>query len=159
MSRQLHVQVGESADGFINHGSQHVELLMAEQLGPEDALHVPGSEAAGGGEGDRRAGGGAELELEGVQEGVDDGSLEGQSSRDDGNDESEERGEERRDELGEDDGGEHDHEDGDEVGELAQVQSVILCGHITSLVIPVVVGGTGLPIASTGRSVRVILLA
>ena len=66
---------GESVDSFIHHGGQHVELGRAEQLGVEDALHVPGSEGPPG-EGHRGGGGGAELEVEGVQEGVDDGSLE-----------------------------------------------------------------------------------
>ena len=66
---------GESVDSLINHGGQHVELGRTEQLGVEDALHVPGSEGPPI-EGHRGVGGGAELEVEGVQEGVDDGSLE-----------------------------------------------------------------------------------
>ena len=149
---------GESAHSFVNHGGQHVELGRAEQVGVEDSLHVSTSEGPPS-EGHRGGGGGAELEVEGVQEGVDDGGFEWQSSRDDGHDQGEEWGEEGSNQLGQDDGGEHDHKDGNEVGELAQVQSVVLSGHIAALVVSVVVGGAGLPIAGARGGVGVILLA
>ena len=149
---------GESVDGFIHHSSQHVQLSRTEHRRIEDALHVSGSEGPPS-EGHWGGGSGAELEVEGVQESVDDRSFEGQCPRDDGHDESEERSEEGRNELGQDDGSEDHHKDGDEVGQLAQVQAVVLSGDIAALVVAVVVGGAWLSVACAGWSVGVILLA
>ena len=148
---------GESVDSFIHHSSQHVQLSRTEHRRVEDPLHVSGSEGLPS-EGYRGGGGSAELEAEGVQDSVDDRSFEGQSPGDDGHDESEERGEEGRNELGQDNGSEDHHKDGDEVGQLAQVEAVVLSGDIAALVVAVVVGGAGLPVACAGGSVGVILL-
>ena len=77
---------GESVDGFVHDSGQHVEVSWTENIRVEDALHVSGGEGSPS-EGHRRVGGGAKLEVEGVQEGIDDRSLGGQSARDDGHDE------------------------------------------------------------------------
>lgn len=121
----------------------------------EDLAQVSAGEAPGGREGHWRVVGGAELEVEGGNESVDEGSLEGESPGDDGQEESEQLGEQRSDELGEDDGGEDHNEDGDEVGQLPEVEPVLLSGGIASLLEPVVVGGAGGGVAGGGGGLGV----
>ena len=154
------ILTGEHRDSLVNKGSDGVQVLGVEVS--EDLAQVSAGEASGGGEGHGRVVSGAELEVEGGNESVDERSLEGESSGDDGEEEGEQLGEQRGDELGQDDGGEDHNEDGDEVGELSEVEPVLLSGAISSLLEPVVVGGAGGRVSSGTRGcigVRVVSCA
>jgi len=145
---QLHVQVRESVDSLIHKGGESVQLSGVE-VTAEDAAHVSAGEASAHG-GIRGSGQVTELKLEGVEECIDDGNLETQGAGDNGHHQSQEAGEQGSDQLCQDDGGKHHHEHWDEVGELAQVQPLLLGGAIARLVISVVVGGAGGGVPSPG---------
>jgi len=145
---QLHVQVRESVDSLIHKGGESVQLSGVE-VTAEDAAHVSAGEASAHG-GIRGSGQVTELKLEGVEECIDDGNLETQGAWDNGHHQSQEAGEQGSDQLCQDDGGKHHHEHWDEVGELAQVQPLLLGGAIAPLVISVVVGGAGGGVPSPG---------
>jgi len=151
---QLDVHVVESVNSLINKGGDGVQVLRVEIS--ENLAEVSAGEASScSREGHRRISSGAELEVEGGDESVDEGSLEAQRPRDDGEQQSKDLGEQWCDELGQDDSGEHHHEDGKEVSELAEVEPVLLCGGIASLVVSVVVGGAwgGVPCWGGGLGV------
>lgn len=136
---RLHVHVRESVNSLINKGGDGVQVRGVEVS--QNLAEVSAGEASSLWEGHRRSIKGAELDVERGDESVDDGSLESQRPRDDGEKQSHDLGEQRCDQLGQDDSGEHHHEDGNEVSQLAEVEPVLLCGGIASLVVSVVVGG------------------
>jgi len=149
---QLHVHVGESVNSLINKGGDGVQVLGVEFS--QNLAEVSAGEASSR-EGHWSCVCGAELEVEGGDESVDEGSLEAQRPGDDGEQQGKDLGEQRCDQLGQDDGGEHHHEDGKEVSQLAEVQPVLLCGGVPSLVESVVVGGAGCGVPCWGGGLGV----
>jgi len=135
------IQTRDSLEGGLGEVGHEVDMGLAPAQ-----LILQGPEGLGEGPLAPGCRTGTQLKVEGGQDGVDDGPLDVEGHGDDAHHDHQELEEQRGEQLGEDNGGEHHDKQGDEVTNLAEVESEVVLGRAVALVVVVVSLGRGVAV-------------